>query len=673
VTETVSIPITPSLDGINRSLFLSHCRQLAGSGTAGAEQPSPSNIKQLRELARQYGVGAKTEDLKLLVALQVVADLVSQGWKFTAPPNGQVSLENSAGADTSDLKDRIRQAHLIERDAQLGEPAVKEFIQRMERRRLTERGWHSIFSVMRDGVSLAEALRPIAGLPDVGVRVTRLAQVISPYVQRVENGVVCEHTGLLLTDIWRYFRHTWVNAYRSVPGRSMMLLIRDTAAPNHPVIGIAALSSSVVQQATRDAWIGWDAKHSLATILKRPTKQTRTWLTAELQRLLRAIYTKDLLKDGLVSDETMRRPTERALLRLRREAQRAIAKHREFPQKSLHKSARPESDGHNWEERALSSLFRSKRCKTLATLLDIRSTFQECLAGKREQELANAFQQKAVGAALAKLVRVIKAEHVATDMMDITVCGALPPYTHLLGGKLVCTLLCSPEVRHFYFKRYRHQPSVIASSMKGRPVIRKPRLVLLCTTSLYSSGSSQYNRIKIPAEAIGGRAGDVLRYESLGHSQGFGSFHFSRETVGAMTMLVGRTNGGKRVNSIFGEGVNPLLRKIRDALEFAGLPSDILLRHGNRRIVYGVPLARNFRDILLGFSKTPRYIVPIAGNQEATKLLAEYWLKRWLSKRVGVPDILDKVAEHAVTYPVRHGARVPLPPEEFELFASATA
>jgi len=197
--------------------------------------------------------------------------------------------------------------------------------------------------------------------------------------------------------------------------------------------------------------------------------------------------------------------------------------------------------------------------------------------------------------------------------------------------------------------------------------------VLLCTTSLYSSGSSQYNRIKIPAEAIGGRAGDVLQYESLGHSQGFGSFHFSRETVGAMTMLVGRTNGGKRVNSIFGEGVNPLLRKIRDALEFAGLPSDMLLRHGNRRIVYGVPLARNFRDILLGFSKTSRCFIPIAANQDATKRLAEYWLKRWLSPRIGVPGILDKAAEHAVTYPVRHGARVPLPPEEFELFAAATA
>jgi len=672
VDRTLSVPITPSLDGINRSLFLSHCRQLAESETAG-QQPSPSKIRGLRALARQYGVGAKTEDLKLLVALQVVADLVSQGWKFTAPPNGQVSLQNSAGLNASTIKEQIRQAHLIERDAQLREPAVRDFIQRMERRRLTEKGWHSIFSVMRDGASLAGALRHIAALPDTSNRATHLAQAVSPYIQRVENGVVCKHTGLLLTDIWRYFRHTWVNAYRSVPGRSMMLLVRDAAAPNHPVIGIAALSSSVVQQATRDAWIGWDAKHAVATILKLPTKQTRAWLTAELQRLLKGVYTRDLQKEGLLSCEIMKRPSVRALQRLRREAQRAIMKHREFPQKSLHKSARSENGRHNWEERALSSLFRSKRCKTVATLLEIRSTFQQQLSRKRARELANAFQTRPVEAAVGKLARLIKAEHVATDMMDITVCGALPPYTHLLGGKLVCTLLCSPEVRQFYAKRYRGQPSVIASSMKGKPVVRKPRLVLLCTTSLYSSGSSQYNRIKIPAEAIGGKTGDLLQYENLGQSEGFGSFHFSRETVEAMSTLVGRTNGGRRVNSIFGEGVNPLLRKIRDALEFTGLPSDVLLRHGNRRIVYGVPLARNFREILLGISKTPRYTVPLAANQDATRLLAEYWLSRWLSKRVALPGVLEKVAEHTLVYPVQHGARVPLPSEDPELFVAATA
>jgi hypothetical protein len=59
---------------------------------------------------------------------------------------------------------------------------------------------------------------------------------------------VCSETGQRLNDIWRYFRHTWVNIYRSVPGRNLMILVRDRAVPGHPVIGIAALASSVIQQ-----------------------------------------------------------------------------------------------------------------------------------------------------------------------------------------------------------------------------------------------------------------------------------------------------------------------------------------------------------------------------------------------------------------------------------------
>jgi hypothetical protein len=55
--------------------------------------------------------------------------------------------------------------------------------------------------------------------------------------------------------------------------------------------------------------------------------------------------------------------------------------------------------------------------------------------------------------------------------------------------------------------------------------------------------------------------------------------------------ILGRSRNGRKVNSIFGEGVNPLIRKIREVLELLELPSDLLLRHGNKRIVYGIPLA----------------------------------------------------------------------------------
>ena len=52
----------------------------------------------------------------------------------------------------------------------------------------------------------------------------------------------------------------------------------------------------------------------------------------------------------------------------------------------------------------------------------------------------------------------------------LTICGAIPPYNEVLGGKLVAMLMMSPEVVAEYRRRYAGMPSVIASSMAGRPI-----------------------------------------------------------------------------------------------------------------------------------------------------------------------------------------------------------
>ena len=127
--------------------------------------------------------------------------------------------------------------------------------------------------------------------------------------------------------------------------------------------------------------------------------------------------------------------------------------------------------------------------------------------------------------------------------------------------------------------------------------------------------------------------------------------------------LLGR-KGNRRVNSIFGEGVNPLLRKIREALEAVGFVSDELLLHRNERVVYGIPLASNYQDVLLGLAKRPVYIVPQSDGPTHTTRLADFWRERWLLSRIQRTEILERVAEHTLAHPVRHGARVPLPGDD---------
>src|SRR5439155_25053832 len=160
--------------------------------------------------------------------------------------------------------------------------------------------------------------------------------------------------------------------------------------------------------------------------------------------------------------------------------------------------------------------------------------------------------------------------HVGVNMLDIVVCGAVPPYNAILGGKLVSLLMASPEVIEVYAKRYADSESIIASSMAGRPVRRRPQLVILNTTSLYGVASSQYNRLTIPAEEIGGSPGESVRFERLGRTVGFGSFHLSRESVTQIDRLLAQSQKGRPVNSLFGEGVNPRMRKIRAGLDAIG-------------------------------------------------------------------------------------------------------
>jgi hypothetical protein len=260
--------------------------------------------------------------------------------------------------------------------------------------------------------------------------------------------------------------------------------------------------------------------------------------------------------------------------------------------------------------------------------------------------------------AIQSLIRRAKSGRVGTAIADIAVCGAVPPYSPLVGGKLVAMLAASSEVISAYADRYGGQASVIASSLAGRPIFRAPHLVFLGTTSLYGTEPTQYTRVKIPCEVLGGHPGESIRYKLLGRTEGFGTLQFSDDTVEALSIMLAQAETGQRVHSIFGEGVNPRLRKIRDGLDALGLSSDTLLSHGSPRLVYGVALARNFRRYLLGLDDEPEYLCPLKRGQNNAEGIAGWWTKRWLANRITHESVLAEVARHTLKYPIRHGARV---------------
>jgi hypothetical protein len=209
-------------------------------------------------------------------------------------------------------------------------------------------------------------------------------------------------------------------------------------------------------------------------------------------------------------------------------------------------------------------------------------------------------------------------------------------------------------------------PSVIASSMAGRSLSRAADLVFIGTTSLYGQRPSQYDRISIPCDPEAVDGGPGLRYQYLGKTRGLGRFQFGDQTVADLALLLAQSKRGQQVNSVFGEGVNPRLRKVRDGLDTLGLPTDDLLNHGGPRLVYGVELTGNVRAYLLGMDRHPKYLLPLKSPRETTQTIAEWWVKRWLFQRIQRAEVLERVAGHHLVHPIRHGARVQLPETDFD-------
>lgn len=202
--------------------------------------------------------------------------------------------------------------------------------------------------------------------------------------------------------------------------------------------------------------------------------------------------------------------------------------------------------------------------------------------------------------------------------MDAYVLGALPPYSYLLGGKLLSYLLASSELINIYKKKYADQTTII-SSRKANDI------ACIFTTSLYGK-SSQYNRIKYD---------DIKLYKLIGYTKGYGTLHLTDETFSAMSELL-RENK-ILISNKFGDGPSWRMRVIRSAADILGFDSDFLLRHSFKRAIYLTPLARNYLEFLNGRDKKLKYY------NFSLKDLTEYWRNRWHLKRKDNLDIKESV------------------------------
>jgi hypothetical protein len=201
------------------------------------------------------------------------------------------------------------------------------------------------------------------------------------------------------------------------------------------------------------------------------------------------------------------------------------------------------------------------------------------------------------------------------NVMDAFVLGAVPPYSYLLGGKLVALLVSADEVRAAFARKYGRSRSLI----KQRDL--HSRLALVTTTSALGR-SSIYNRLRFDGRTV---------FQSVGFTRGSGEFHFSNGLYADIRRFAEANCTPTAKQERWGAGFRSRREVIRKTLIALGLSGDWLY-HGLEREVFVVPLAANTRPILREEAKSARWYHTSAGE------LGDFYRTRWMLPRAARDD-----------------------------------
>ena len=222
--------------------------------------------------------------------------------------------------------------------------------------------------------------------------------------------------------------------------------------------------------------------------------------------------------------------------------------------------------------------------------------------------------------------------------LEATICGAIPPFSQALGGKLLVAFMS--------------HPAVLASTMGGERELlgwsfdleRLSRYLpdhgMLCITTkgLYSQHAPIYSRSEITG------TNGPLRMKHLGNTDGVTTSLVSDRTTRLARALLDSSHDAHevaRVSSVYGSGGAKRHRAIDAATIRVGLPPR-LAHAGIRRPVYGECFVSN-PIATCWLNETPnwevsRYEAPEAFSARAVAM----WRKRWLA------NATSRVADYAV-------------------------
>ena len=232
-------------------------------------------------------------------------------------------------------------------------------------------------------------------------------------------------------------------------------------------------------------------------------------------------------------------------------------------------------------------------------------------------------------AALREGVRALRDITLPRLSLEVTICGALPPFGPMLGGKLVASLIAHPAVTAAaegsigFILRSAFDPKRLQPLLPAGPA------VAMTTKGLYEGHSAQYTGVVYP-----GTPTWRPRLKHIGDTAGDTTSHISEMTMDladALMRLWASTgpNGVPAISRAYGSGGGKRQRIIEHVTRQLGLPVE-LSHAGIKRPVYLLSLARNLQRVAL-LNETPVGLDDLrldAAEYEALAL--DGWRRRWL-------------------------------------------
>src|SRR5262249_20109968 len=145
------------------------------------------------------------------------------------------------------------------------------------------------------------------------------------------------------------------------------------------------------------------------------------------------------------------------------------------------------------------------------------------------------------------------------NIMEAFILGAVPPYSMLLGGKLVAMLCSSDEVRRAFQRKYGQGESLINNTSADG------RLAMIATTSALGR-SSIYNRLRYE---------DRLLMLSVGYTSGWGEFQFSNGVYSQLRDYAEKYCQKTAKHELWGTGFRNRREVIRRVLIHVGLSGNL--------------------------------------------------------------------------------------------------